>query len=509
LTELQDKGVIISSELLTKSRQALDKGSYDEALQLTKELENLITTTETRYRNAQEELKSAETAMEKAQEFGCTVLGIEGKLQDAHQLLAKGAYEESIKASKRVEESVNEIIGEAKPVIVLEFTETAFKPNVWKPLNLILRNTGNEHAKGVKIDFSQEVEVKKIPEVTIDSGKEKELKIGFKPIQLGNVPLETILQYKGFDDKEYKVEETYWITVGEIEEGKKEKKAVIEVKRGYEVLQNNDLKFGIRVTNNTDYAIMDVETILDYPRTLFQLKDNVVQTLANIPPKLERTAKYILTPLGCIHHEKIDATIRYKDHTGKKQTLEMRSKEVHCVCPFLKAKPLREGEFAQLANTYEGIKEELSFSGIDVEKLSAFVKESCSKSLYLVSEHHIDTADIISLSGESIGEKADYLLTAVILPYEGLTHIALRAFSDKTFGLQGFLNETKNSIDYLVKTIPSAKEIGIIRNEHVINIIDSVVQRSIVGGRVDATEPSSPSVTIKDSVVQRTNIDSE
>lgn len=149
-------------------------------------------------------------------------------------------------------------------------------------------------------------------------------------------------------------------------------------------MRNNDLRFGIRVVNNTGYAILDVETIPDYPRTLFALKGNVVQTLANIHPNGERTAKYILTPLGCIHNEKIEATIVYKDHIGTKHTVQMRPKGVHCVCPFLKEKAMREGEFAEHANACEYIQEGLSFSGIRINEIDVFVKEACAHRISLM-----------------------------------------------------------------------------------------------------------------------------
>jgi len=278
----------------------------------------------------------------------------------------------------------------------------------------------------------------------------------------------------------------------------------IEIKRGYEIMQNNDLRFGIRIINNTGYAIMDVETILDYPRTLFSLKDTVVQTLANIHPNGERTAKYTLTPLGCIHKENIDASIFYKDHTGRKQTVQMRPKEVHCVCPFLKEKAMREGEFAELANTCEHIQEGLSFNGISVNEITEFIKEACAHRLYVISEHEIGTAKIVYFAGESIGEKAYYLLTAVVQPFKNLTQIALRAYSDKPYGLHGFLNEIASSIRHLVGSVQSAKEIGVIESKQVINIIDSVVWKTSIGRIGEGT--GATSVNIEGSVVQRSQI---
>ncbi len=254
----------------------------------------------------------------------------------------------------------------------------------------------------------------------------------------------------------------------------------IDIKRGYEVLSNNDLRFGIRIANSTDYVIMDVEILLDYDQTLFLLKSDRLINLANIHPHSERTATYTLTPLGCVHNEAIGATIIHKDHTGKKHTVQMRSKEVHCVCPFLKGKAMTSGEFAKLADKSESIEEGTSFSGISVLEVSDILRKICVPRLHVIGEHEIDDTKIVYLAGESIGEKAYYLLTAVIQPYKSkaITQIALRAYSDKPHGLHGFLDEISGSVRHLVGSVQSAKEIGIIENNQVINIIDSVVQRT-------------------------------
>jgi len=110
----------------------------------------------------------------------------------------------------------------------------------------------------------------------------------------------------------------------------------------------------------------------------------------------------------------------------------------------------------------------------------------------------IEGTKVFYLSGKSIGEKAYYLLTAVIQEYKGLTQVVLRGHSDKKYGLNGFLNEMADSLRHLVGSVQNAKEIGIIENTHVINIIDSVVQRTNFDmGKGNAT------VNIKDSMVQR------
>jgi hypothetical protein len=280
---------------------------------------------------------------------------------------------------------------------------------------------------------------------------------------------------------------------------------MINIKRGYSVLPNNDIKFGIRLTNETGYTITNVDTILDYSEELFNIKDSKIQSISNITPNNTRTATYLLKPLGCIHNEQINALITYKDHTGKKQTLHMRPKEVHCVCPFLKEKPMSEGEYSRLAAGSEFVQEGISFKGISVEELAKFMGETCRHMLHKVREYDLEGKKVIYLSGDSIGEKAYYLLTAVIQDYKGLTQVVLRAHSDKKYGLNGFMNEMADSLRHLVGSVQNAKEIGIIENTKVINIIDSVVQRT----SFNMGEGGNSQVNIKDSVVQRSKIGKE
>lgn len=109
---------------------------------------------------------------------------------------------------------------------------------------------------------------------------------------------------------------------------------------------------------------------------------------------------------------------------------------------------------------------------------------------------------MLYLASESIGEKAYYLLTALIKEDDdGLTQVMLRVASDKSHGLNGFLNETVAELRHVVSTVQSAQEIGIIKKQQVINIIDSIVQRSNFG---EAGGEKNVSVNIQGSLVQRT-----
>jgi len=274
---------------------------------------------------------------------------------------------------------------------------------VWEKILLKVLNKGNANAKNIKIEFKRAEFEGLVLIKSLGVREKKDLTVDFKSKDAGSVPLKIDIRFEDFEGKRYEEPKTLHINVGEVKEKGYEipTEKEIEIKRGYEVLQNND----------------------------------------NIHPNGERTVTYILTPLGCIHNERIDATVIYKDHTGEKQTVQMRPKEVHCVCPFLKEKAMREGEFSELANTCESIEEGLSFSGIGVNEIAEFIKEACAHRLFVSGEHEVDATKILYLSSESIGEKAYYLLTAIIQPYKNLTQVALRAYSDKPYGLHGVRGE--------------------------------------------------------------------
>ncbi|WP_292378261.1 MAP7 domain-containing protein [Methanosarcina sp. UBA289] len=279
--------------------------------------------------------------------------------------------------------------------------------------------------------------------------------------------------------------------------------ADIEIKRGYEVLPDNKVRFGIRVINNGDSAISDVEVILDYSHSLFELESSKIEELGNIPPSIPRTAKFILKPLSCVHKEEIGATVRYRDYKWEKHIIDMRPKEVHCVYPFLKEKAITRSEFLRLSEESYSAEHGVNFENIAPEKLIDFLTHTCKNRLYKVDEFSIENGKVLYLSSESLGEKAYYLLTVVVRERENIVQVLLHASSDKLFGLQGFLNEILENLRHLVRSVSSAKEIGIIKNEQVITIIDSVVQHTDFSGKND-----SSSVNIQDSIVQRTNFGS-
>ncbi len=275
----------------------------------------------------------------------------------------------------------------------------------------------------------------------------------------------------------------------------------IEILRGYEVLSDNNIRFGIRITNNTDAVISDVHVLLDYNKSLFKLQGEQVQVIDKIQPTIPRTVTFLLKPLGCAHQELIDATITYRDHKWEKHVVIIKPKEIHCVCPFLRSKPITKGKFLELSNNGHSVATGINFQGVSKSQLTSFLMQTCNNRLYMVDEYSIDDDEVLYFSSESVSEKAYYLLAILIREQEGLTQVMLKAVSDKEHGVHGFLNEIVSELKHMVLMVNSAKEIGLIKHELVINIIDSVVQRtnfSMGKGRT--------SVNVEGSVVQNTTI---
>ncbi|RQD82471.1 hypothetical protein D5R95_07180, partial [Methanosalsum natronophilum] len=222
----------------------------------------------------------------------------------------------------------------------------------------------------------------------------------------------------------------------------------------------------------------------------------------NIPPTVPRTLEFILKPIGCVHKEFIEATITYRDQEWKKHFLTMKPKEIHCVCPFLKAKPITSSEFIELFSEGISFDKGMNIDGIGIDKVKSLFMETCTNRLYLVQERNLEDGKVLYLSGESIGEKAVYLLTVLIKENSGITQVMLRGSSNKEHGIKGFINEILAELQHLIATETAAKEIGYIRNEQVINIIDSVVQRSNI--EIDNNDKN---VNLKDSIVQNTSFE--
>lgn len=279
--------------------------------------------------------------------------------------------------------------------------------------------------------------------------------------------------------------------------------ADIDIKRGYEILPDNSIKFGIRVTNNTVTTISEVETILDYSEELFKLEGVKIKRLGQLPPKSERTAIFILKPLTCIHNEKITATVLYKDSKWELNVEKMKSKCVDCVCPFLKEKQLSRKHFIEKNSHGKSLKQYLYFKGISTSHLISLLNDVCANRLYKIEEFEFNDGIMVYYSAESISDNVDYLLTVFVKNIDDLCVVYFKAASNKEHGLSGFLSEISSELNQVVSTVKSAQEISFVKKENIINIKDSVIQRTNFNNNQDVSN-----LCIEDSVIQNTHFSS-
>lgn len=458
-------------------------------------------------KDADSTIRFARLSLDKALEFGISPLDEEQEaLKTALDFFDKGDFENAMNSARSCKNETDSHILKSKPDIVV-ILPRQMQLNFWKQHDIVIKNKGTMHARDITVSFPDSIKIRDIETIPmLRTGEHMTMRINMKPTEAGDVPVDYMIRFSDLHDRIYMTKHTEMINILSSAGGTTENKAAEiepDVKRGYEVLPNNDMRFGIRVENNSGFAIMDVQVFLDHPKSLLSLHGSEIQHIGNIDPGGKRTASFELKPLGCIHKEKINGIITYKDHTGSKHTMQMRPKEVHCVRPFMKEKPMTESEFRNLSEKSENVQEGISFKGIGKDEMAGFLGETCRHLLYRVREYDLDGRKVFYLSGEAVGEKAYYLLTVVIQEFDGITQVMLRAHSDRKYGLNGFILEMADSIRHLASTVQSAKEMGIIEKTQVINIIDSVVQRTSfdVGQK-----GGSVKVNVKDSIIERSNI---
>jgi hypothetical protein len=278
LKETENKGVIISSDLLTKSKQAFDNGDYEESVRLSEELKNLVNNREIKYREARDRIKSAESAIEKTKEFGCDTSEAEEVLNRVRTGFDAGNYAQAISDAGESEKVAKEIKEKSKPEIEVNLSEKTFQPNVWEEISLNIFNKGNAHAKDIEIGLSEEVKVKGLEIIrSLNAGEKRDLDVSFKPVEVGRVPLEISTHFKDFDEKEYEEKNRVRIHVGEKRKESKEAQIEITIERAiYDPCKGDFIEkvlprmkewinhydkgaywFAISIQNNTDKEISD------------------------------------------------------------------------------------------------------------------------------------------------------------------------------------------------------------------------------------------------------------
>ncbi len=257
----------------------------------------------------------------------------------------------------------------------------------------------------------------------------------------------------------------------------------IIIKRGYS-LTGDMFKFGVKVENNSNYKIIDVDVKLRVPEalTIINPKSSIFR-IRSIDPNSAETATFLMRPIRCISGF-IKGTVEYEDPISNEiNMIKMNPKEIQSICPFVEPNPMPETEYIELLNeldkTNDFVQTGYSFTGSNIDSISNILFEKCSN-MALISEHDMGTEKLLFFSGKSTVEKIQYLLTTAIREDDNMINIAFKGYSTKKEGLVGFLSEITDCIKYSIGALKTTQEVTKIEKNYVQNIIDSVLVRSKV-----------------------------
>ncbi len=288
--------------------------------------------------------------------------------------------------------------------------------------------------------------------------------------------------------------------------------------------------FIILVRNESKYEIKDIKFDVDFPkevsvkkmtRTAFQLlaSQDEVGVVFSLTPKAAgrvviRNVKIVYKDVYGSEYEELlepiileesveqEAPRLTKDEISKryggpglqklKEIKEKKSK--FDIAP----NPISESEYLKLAEKFYSRQKGYTLDNIDMDTLVSYIVDE----LVTATEIAYKTPNndrIMLFSGKHYDRTL--LLTVVIKKEGNLVNLLFKLYSDKESGLDEVLNDLADIIRYTATIMGAAREVEKVEVNEVINIIDSVVQRSNIG----AERCTGKKIKIKDSVVQRSN----
>lgn len=521
IAEIKNSGIKTPKldKVIEHAQSELKQNNFERAKELTKEAKRIALERKERYNLASDSLSASEKVFNEAKEFGCNVLDFEDRLTNVEQLFDEGAYEEVIETSKQIGELVKKIREEAKPEIKISLSQTSFKANAWKRIDNIITNTGTATAKEIKVEYPKErVEIEGLMAAEeLKPNEEKTLKLTVRPIHEGEVPLTATITYMDLDNKEYKEEKTFWISVGteistEAEVGVEDQKPII--KRETEFF-SGFIRLKISVTNTMSQIITDVSLDLDFDENTLRLDRHEPEyavkkgkaLLGTISPDTGKTVAFYLDPMTCTKAgTEINCRVDYKDAYGKSDSTRMERKKVKVVCPifstesdinigmlkdFIEHLPCHDSKVYQIP------------AGLDKDKLV----ELCRETIQMHDVRHIRTLRTTDdktcetwYYGKTKVDKNNIVINACI--NEETESIEIFAATPAPESLTGLLAELGRSLTKKINVTGK-------KPEQVVNVSmkDVIIQRSNLLKFCDADGVcSEENIIIEDSVIQRSKI---
>lgn len=167
------------------------------------------------------------------------------------------------------------------------------------------------------------------------------------------------------------------------------------------------------------------------------------------------------------------------------------------------AYPLSESQYDSLSKKLWHQQRGYTMSGVGVDVVTHHVEEN-ARDMSIVSRHELEHERMMSYS--FILDKVHYLLTVIVKEEEGFIHLVLKLYSENRENLSPVLKRVSDIMRYTINTETGAKEVEKVEIRKVINIIDSVVQRSKIGTGGGEGKATDERIRIDDSIVQRSEV---
>ena len=256
----------------------------------------------------------------------------------------------------------------------------------------------------------------------------------------------------------------------------------IEVKSAFEY-RGAVIHYKVKVENHSPEPIGDIKFTLFVPDVFF-MKDRD-KSISMLEPGEGKTVTFEIRPTGECGDCMVSGSIDYYDYSTKKRTkMDMENKMVSIVCPLLTRKETNEGAWREAVNKMIIAEEDSKDLEIPAENLfDISTRVLKDMNLFMLQPETTSTPQLFTGVARFYAEGATGLQYAAYVEVVGKrkSRLILKAWAEKEEALIGFYHKMLEEIEK--------------RTDIKIFVDDSVTQYNI------------RSTTIKDSVVQRSNID--
>ena len=278
---------------------------------------------------------------------------------------------------------------------------------------------------------------------------------------------------------------------------------------------NGFIRFKMSVTNTTDFVVHDVALDFDLDDILLQINrhepdyptKNGKIMLGNISGNSSKTIAIYLDPMMCSKGTDINCQINYKDAKGQPQSTQMEPKKISVVCPIMKTdSDINIGRLKEFVENlpYRDSKVYQLQAGFDIEQLHNITRE-------VVQKHDVKHIRTLHTKDGKTCEIWHYGKTKVnshnivirITISDDTQSIELFAATPTPESLAGLLAEVGREIKSAIDAKTAGDNVKQVLN---VTIKDSIIQRSNLLSFCDINGNCTGDVVIEDSVVQRSEI---